>query len=102
MDAPLRVKLVDRAADLAAHELLDDGPERRIPLAHNGLEPGGLHPRLLQLLVGTACVHALMLAHVADEQHAIVGPETVEEGMQLLRAGETRFIQYIEPLVVAL
>ena len=88
MHAPLCIKLVDGAAHLAARELLDDGPECRIPLAHNGLEPGGLHPRLLQLLVRTAGVHALMLAHIADEQHATVGPEAVQEGMQLLRARE--------------
>ncbi len=81
MHAPLRLKLVDRAADVAARELLDDGPERRIPLAHNRVEPGRFHSGLLQLLIGTAGVHALMLAHVADEQHAVVGPEAVEEGV---------------------
>lgn len=56
MHAALRVQLVDGAADLAAGELLDDGPECRIPLAHDDLEPGGLHARFLQLLVGTAGV----------------------------------------------
>src|SRR5580704_14276994 len=100
MDAPLRLKLVDGAAHLAARELLDDGPEGRIPLAHNRVEPGRFHSSLLQLVERTAGVHALMLAHVADEQHAVAGPEAVEEGVQLLRAGETRFIQHIEAFVV--
>ena len=86
--------------DLAARELLHDGPERRILLAHNRVEPGGLHPGLLQLLVRTAGVDALMLAHVADEQHAVVRREAVQEGVQLRRAGEARFIQHIEPFVV--
>jgi hypothetical protein len=41
-----------------------------------------------------------MLAHIADEQHAVAGREAVQEGVQLCRAGEARFIQHIEPLVV--
>ena len=101
MHAPLRVKLVDRAADISGREPLHDGTERRIPLAHNDLEPGGLHPGLLQLLVGTAGVDALMLTHVADEQHAVAGREAVEEGVQLCRTGEARFVQHVEMLVLA-
>jgi hypothetical protein len=49
MDAPLRIKLVDCAADVAACELLDDGPERRIQLADNRVEPGSSAVRLILL-----------------------------------------------------
>ena len=73
----------------------------RAPLAHDDLEPGGLHPGLLKLLVGAAGVDALMLAHVADEQDAVVGRKAVEERVQLSRAGETRLVEHVEVSAVA-
>jgi hypothetical protein len=42
-----------------------------------------------------------MLAHVANEQDAVVGRKAVEERLQLSRAGETRFVEHVEVSAVA-
>src|SRR5579864_7924395 len=95
----LCLQRMDGAADLAARELLDDQAKGWISLAHDRVEMGGSHPGLVQLLKGTAGVHALMLTDIADEQEPVVGPEAMEERVELGRAGEARFVQDVEMLL---
>ncbi len=82
---PWCVQVRDRAPHLAARELLDDGLERRILLPHDVVQAGGLDPGLLELLIGPPGVDGLMLPDVADQQHAVVRPEAIEELVHLLR-----------------
>src|SRR6266702_8843716 len=54
------------------------------------------HPGLYQLLEGLSGFDALMLAGIADEQHAIFGTDLLQEVAHLLGAGKARLIEHIE------
>ena len=75
---------------------LDGGFQRRVFLANDLVELGGAHSGLLQLLEGAARFDALMLAGVADQEHAVVGAETRKELAHLVGAGKARFIDKVE------
>ena len=55
--------------------MLDRPQQLRVFLANDLVKLRGLHPGLDQLLEGLAGLDALMLANVADEQHAVAGIE---------------------------
>ena len=57
---------------LAARQVLDDLFQGRILLPHDVVEADRLDAGLLQLLIRSAGVDGLVLADVADEQHAVV------------------------------
>ena len=82
--------------DLALGQQLDGGFERRVFLADDLIELGRAHSGLLQLLEGAACFDALMLARVADQEHAVVGAKPRKELAHLVGAGEARFIDEVE------
>ena len=100
VNAPLRVELPDRRAHLAPRELLHDGLQRRVVLPHDRVEACGLDAGLLQLLVRPTSFDTVMLSRVAHEQHAVVRLETRQERVHLSRAGEARFIEHIESLLL--
>ena len=88
------------AETLAFGQQFDGGFQRRVFLADDLIELGGTHPGLLQLLEWPARFDALVLARVADQEHAVVGAETRKEIAHLVRAGEARLIDKVElPLV---
>ena len=72
MHAALLIEVLDRVTHLAARQVLDDGLEGGVLLPHDVVEPHGLEARLLELLIGAAGFHGLVLAHVAHEQDAVV------------------------------
>lgn len=74
----LLVELFDGALHITAGQLFDDSLQRRILLPHDVVEPGGADTGLLELSVRSAGVYGFMLAHVAHEQHAVLGAETAE------------------------
>ena len=80
------IEAFDGAVHVSPRELFDDGLERRIVLPHDLVEMRGPDSRLLELVIRSAGVDGLMLADVADEQHAIVRPEALQERVHLLRA----------------
>ena len=59
----------------------------------------GLDAGLLELLIGSAGVDGLVLADVADEQHAVVWAEALQEVVHLPRARQARFVEHIEARV---
>ncbi len=72
---------------------------RGFSLTHDLVKLGGLHPGVDQLLEGLAGFDALMLAGVADEQHAVAGFEFGEEVAHLFGAGKTGFIDHVKMTV---
>jgi len=50
------------------------------------------------LLEGSARFHALMLADIADQKHAVIGGNSDKELAHLVGAGKARFIDEIEVL----
>ena len=87
---------------MAFGQQFDGGFQRRVFLANDLIELGGAHSGLLQLLERTACFDALVLARVADQEHAVVGAETRKEFAHLVGAGEAGFIDKIEvPLLLS-
>ena len=86
------------AAHLAARQLLDDLLEGRVLLPDDVVEADGLDAGLLELLIRATRLDGLMLADVADEQHAVVRTEPVQEVVHLLRAREARLVEHVEAL----
>ena len=76
--------------------MLDRPQQFRVLLANDLVKLGGLHPGLDQLLEGLAGFDALMLANVADEQHAVAGIDLGEEVAHLLGAGKARLIDHVQ------
>ena len=83
MHAPLVLEAAYRLVHLAARELFDDLLQGRIVLSDDRVEMDGLHAGLLELLIRPSGLDGLMLADVADEQHAILRAETVQEVVHL-------------------
>ena len=100
--AALRVETLNRSSHVSARQLLDDGFERRILLPHDVVEPRRLDPRFLELLIGSAGVDGLVLTHIAHEQDAVVCVEPMQELVHLLRAGQTRFVEHVQPLLAVI
>ena len=100
--ATLEVELPDPSRHIATGQLLDDRFERRILLAHDGLEARGLHAVLLELLIGSARVYGLMLTDVAHQQDAVARTQTLQEFVHLLRARQARLVEHVEPFLSAL
>src|SRR5271170_912002 len=97
MHPPLVIEAGDRFNHLAARQLLDYFLQQRIFLPDDLIEVGRLHTRLLQLLEWLSGFDALMLTRVADEDHAVFGPHSLQKFVNLLRACEARFIDEVKP-----
>src|SRR5262249_35909607 len=69
--AALIVEALKSAPHISARELFNDRFQLRIALAHAFVEMGSRDSRFLELVIWPAGVHRFMLAHVADEQHAV-------------------------------
>ncbi len=95
---PWLLEVLDGPAHLAARQLLDDVLEGGVLLPDDLVQPDGLHPGLLELLIGAPGLDRLMLADVAHEQHAVLGTEPLEELVHLLRARQARLIEHVEVL----
>ena len=76
--------------------MLDCCEQAGVFLAHDGIELRGTQACLLQLLEGAAGVDTLMLTGVADDEHAILGADFLEESIDLAGAGKTRLVEQIE------
>ena len=96
MHATLLFELLDRIPDVTAGEVLDDVFEGRVALAKDLIEPRYLETRLLQLMVRSTSFDGMMLANVANEQHAILGLQTVQKAMHLPRTRQAGFIEHIQ------
>lgn len=92
------VELFNGTSYITTCQLLDDRLQARIFLADDLVEACGGHASLLELVIRTASIHRFMLAHVADQQHAILRSETMEERVHLLCAGQAGFVEHIQPL----
>ena len=84
---------------LSLGKKFDGGFESRVFLADNLIQLGGPHSGLLQLLEWPPGFDALVLARVADQEHAVVGAEPRKEVANLVGAGETRLIEEVEVLL---
>jgi hypothetical protein len=82
---------------LPSRELFYNFFERRVCLSHDFVQSSGLDSGFLQLLVRLARFNGLVLACVANEQHAIVFLQPVEEFIHLSRARQARFVQDVKP-----
>ena len=60
------------------------------------MQPSNGNAGILELFVRTSRIHRLVLSSVAHEQHPIMRLEACQEGMHLLGAGETRFIEHVQ------
>ena len=95
----LLVERLKSARDIAFRKRLHSGFEGRIFLSHNFVEMRRPHSRLLQLLEWSTSFDALVLAGVADQKHAVLRPEPVEELSHLVRACQARLVHKIEMLL---
>jgi hypothetical protein len=71
---------------IASAELLDRFFEQWVTLTDDLVQHCSPHPGLLKLLERATRFHALVLARVADEDHPILGPEPLEEIIDLRAA----------------
>lgn len=74
------------------HDLL----QGRILLPDDVIELCRVHPGVLQLLERTAGVDRLVLPGVADKNDPVVLTKAIEELAGLLRADETRLVNYVQ------
>src|SRR5258705_9181479 len=98
--AALLVELFDGTLHLTAGQLFNHLLQRGILLPQDLVETSGVETSLLELLIRPAGIDRFMLAHVADEQQAVLRSEAAEKRMHLCGAGQTRFIQQIQPPLV--
>lgn len=96
MHATLAVQLAQGGADLAARELLHHRLQGLVLLAHDVVKVGGLHAGRLQLLIRSARLDGLVLAHVAHQEQTIAGLQAVQQRMHLLRARETGLVEDVQ------
>ena len=96
----LLLECVERSGDLARRQQFDGGFQRRVFLANDLIELGGAHSGFLQLLERAARFDALMLAGVADQEHAVIGTKPRKELAHLVGAGKARFIDKVEVLLL--
>ena len=72
MHAAAGIEFLHRLSDLPSRELFYNFLERRVFLPHDLVQSSRLDSRFLQLLIRLARFNRLVLACVANEQHAIV------------------------------
>ena len=75
--------------------------QTRLLLANDLIESGGAHSGFLQLVERAAGFHGLMLAGIADENHAVVGTKPRKKLAHLVGAGKARFIDKVEVLLLS-
>ena len=97
---PLTIKAFDGAVHVSPRELFNDGLQLRIALSHDLVEMRCANSRFLELVIRSAGVHCFMLADVADEQDAVVRPETFQERVHLLSARQACFVEYVQAFLV--
>src|SRR5579883_121146 len=83
----------------AMRQQFNGGLERRVFLPDNLVQLCRAHSRLLQLLERTARFHSLVLARIADQEHAVLKSEPGEKVAHLAGACETRFINKVKVLL---
>lgn len=98
MNPALQVELFDGASHIIAGQLFDDSLQGRIFLPHDVVETGGVDTSLLELLIRSAGIYRFVLAHITDQEHAILWSEALEERVQLFRARQTGFVEHAQPL----
>jgi hypothetical protein len=86
---------------LARRQEFDDRFQSGIFLAHDLIESGRTHSGFLQLLEGAARFDALMLASIADQKHTVMGTKPGKKLAHLIGAGEARFINKVEVLLLS-
>jgi hypothetical protein len=101
VDAPLRVELLNGGPNIALRQSLDDGPQRGILLPDDLVETGRVDAGLLELVIRSASIDSLMLPYVPDEEHAVLGPETLQKRVHLLGARQAGFVQHVYVLLIA-
>ena len=94
----LLLEYVERSGDLAGRQQFDGRFQSRVLLPNDVVQRRRTHSGLLQLLEGSARFHALMLADIADQKHAVIGVNSGKELSHLLGAGKARFIDEVEVL----
>ena len=95
------MECVERSGDLARRQQFDGRFQSRVLLANDLIEFGRAHSGFLQLLEGAARFDALMLADIADQKHAVIGTKPRKELAHLVGAGEARFIDKVEVLLLS-
>ena len=95
------LECVERSGDLARRQEFDDRFQSGILLAHDLIESGRTHSGFLQLLEGAARFDALMLAGIADQKHTVIGTKPGKKLAHLIGAGEARFIDKVEVLLLS-
>ncbi len=99
VDAALPVKILDCLSDFASRKLLDDPFQFRVFLAHDLIEPDRHHARILKLRKWPSCLYCFMLPPVANQQHAVVWMEPVDELMQLPGRCHRGFVEHVQTLL---
>ncbi len=87
-DTALFLECVQCSRHLASGKHLDGGFECRVLLADDLVKFGCAHSSFLQLLKRSARFNALMLARIANQQHAVLRSETGEKLAHLVGAGK--------------
>ena len=99
LHSALAVEIFYGSVNFATGKLLHDLLECRVLLANDFVQVCGSHSGLLQLVIGASGLDGFMLTHVAYEQHAVFGAESLQEFIDLSGAGQARFIDHVEMLV---
>src|ERR1700730_8591214 len=101
MHAALLVEIGYRSVNVTAGKLFDSLLELRLLLPYNLKQTCSMHPRLLHLPIGSACLYRLVLPLVTYQEHAVGALQPMQQLIHLLRARETRLVQDVKRLLSA-
>ncbi len=95
------MECTERRGNFARGQQFDGRFQSWLLLPNDVVQRRCTHSCLLQLLERTARFDALMLADIADQKHAVMGTKPRKKLAHLIGAGEARFIDKVEVLVVS-
>ena len=96
MNPTLPVEFRDGFTYAAVRQIVNDLPQFGILLPNDLIELRRAHAGVLKLLEWAARVDGLVLASIADHQHPVVRPKTIEELTGLTSADETCFVDHVQ------
>lgn len=97
MDAALSLQVLYGLAYLSTRKLLDHLFQLRVFLAHDLVQLHRFHAGVLELRERTPGLDRLMLPPIANQEHAIVGMQTIHKLVHLFGGRKRGFVEDIHP-----
>src|SRR5258708_29149820 len=101
MHAALLVEIRYRSVNIPAGKLFHSLLKFWFLLPDDLMQTCSVHPRFLELPIGSARFYRLMLPLVPDQEHTVASVQAMQQLVHLFCARETRFVQDVKPLLFA-